>query len=78
MAMTTRQLKDKVQAALTAVKDGRIAETLDEIIAELSGRGPSGAYHAEELLRCKADPGRLAAELTIVLDRLENHPELLE
>jgi hypothetical protein len=47
--MTNQQLKDKIQAALEAVRTGGPAGNLGEIIAGLSRRSPSGAHHAAEI-----------------------------
>ena len=44
--MTNQQLKDTIQAALQALPVGGPAGTLDEVIAGVSKRGPSGTYHA--------------------------------
>jgi hypothetical protein len=67
--MTNQQLK------ATAV--GGPAGTLDELIAGLSKRGPSGTYHAGELARHRHDPQALSREVSLALDLLESHPELL-
>jgi hypothetical protein len=75
--MTNQQLKDTIQAALEAVRADGPAEKLDEIIAALSRRGPSGTYHAGEMAGCRTDPQALSRELSIALNLLENHPELL-
>jgi hypothetical protein len=76
-AMTNQQLKDTIQAALQALPVGGLAGTLDEVIAGVSKRGPSGTYHAGELARHRHDPQALSRELSIVLTLLESHPELL-
>jgi hypothetical protein len=76
-AMTNQQLKDTIQAALQALPVGGPAGTLDEVIAGVSKRGPSGTYHAGELARHRHDPQALSRELSIVLTLLESHPELL-
>lgn len=75
--MTNQQLKDTIQAALQALPVGGPAGTLDEVIAGVSKRGPSGTYHAGELARHRHDPQALRRELSIVLTLLESHPELL-
>ena len=75
--MTNQQLKDKIQAALETVRAGGPAGTLDEIIAGLSHRGPAGTYHAGEMARHRHAPQALSRELSIALNLLENHPELL-
>jgi hypothetical protein len=49
--MTNQQLKDTIQGALRALPVGGRAGTLDELIVEVSKRGPSGTYHAGELAR---------------------------
>jgi hypothetical protein len=56
--MTNQQLKDTIQGALRALPVGGRAGTLDELIVEVSKRGPSGTYHAGELARvwCEAEP----------------------
>ena len=75
--MTNQQLKDTIQAALKTVPVGGPFGTLDELIAGLSKRGPSGTYHAGELARHRHDPQALSRELSIALNLLECHPELL-
>jgi hypothetical protein len=75
--MTNQQLKDTIQTALQALPVGGPAGTLDELIAGVSKRGPSGTYHAGELARHRHDPQALSRELSIVLNLLESHPELL-
>jgi hypothetical protein len=76
-AMTNQQLKDTIQAALQALPVGGPAGTLDEVIAGVSKRGPSGTYLAGELARHRHDPQALSRELSMTLDLLESHPELL-
>jgi hypothetical protein len=76
-AMTNQQLKGMIQAALQAIPVGGPVGTLDELIAGLSKRGPSGSYHAGELARHRHDPQALSRELSLALDLLESHPELL-
>jgi hypothetical protein len=56
--MTNQQLKDTIQAALEAVRTGGPAGKLDEIIAALSRRGPSGTYHAGERRGAEPTPRR--------------------
>lgn len=75
--MTNQQLKDKIQAALETVRAGGPVGTLDEIIAGLSHRGPAGTYHAGEMARYRHAPQALTRELSVALNLLENHPELL-
>ena len=75
--MTDQELKDKIQAALEEVRAGGPAGKLDEIVAALSRRGPAGAYHAGEIAAYGNSPQVLGRELSIVLNLLENHPELL-
>jgi len=75
--MTNQQLKDKIQAALEAVRAGVPAGDLGEIIAGLSHRGPSGAHLAAEIAGCGNDHQALSRELSIALNLVENHPELL-
>lgn len=75
--MTNQQLKDTIQTALKTVPVGGPFGTLDELIAGLSKRGPSGTYHAGELARHRHDPQALSRELSIALNLLESHPELL-
>lgn len=75
--MTNQQLKDKIQSALEAVRAGVSTGNLDEIIGWLSRRGPSGAYHAGEIAAYRNDHKALSRELSIALNLLENHPELL-
>jgi len=75
--MTNQQLKDKIQSALEAVRAGVSTGNLDEIIGWLSRRGRSGAYHAGEIAAYRNDHQALSRELSIALNLLENHPELL-
>jgi len=75
--MTNQQLKDKIQAALEVSRTGGPAGGIDEITAALSHRGPSGAYHAGQVAAYRNDPQTLSRELSIALNLLENHPELL-
>lgn len=75
--MTDQQLKATIQTALKTVPVGGPAGTLDELIAGLSRRGPGGTYHAGELARHRHDPQALSRELSMALDLLESHPELL-
>jgi hypothetical protein len=77
VTMTNQQLKDKIQVALEAVRAGGPAGTLDEIIAGFSRRGPSGTYHAGEMAWHRHAPQALSRELSIALNLLEKHPELL-
>ena len=77
MTMTNQQLKTTIQAALKTVPVGGSAGMLDELIVGLSKRGPGGTYHAEGLERHRHDPQALSRELSIALDLLESHPELL-
>ena len=75
--MTNQQLKDKIQAALKVSRAGGPVGEIDEITAALSHRGPSGAYHAGEIAAYRNDPQGLSRELSIALNLLENHSELL-
>jgi hypothetical protein len=75
--MTNQQLKDKIQAALEVSRAGGPAGEIDEITAALSHRGPSGDYHAGEIAAYRNDLQALSRHLSIALNLLENHPELL-